>query len=65
MRLPRGQGFVLVLFLAGALVGVMALSVGLGRWGSGVGWALLVVAGLLVGAAMFHWLRRSGHPQEP
>lgn len=68
-RMPRGQGLVLVLFIACALVGVALVSgfktFERGASSGGLLWALLAVVGILLGFAAFHLLRKTRHPQEP
>lgn len=68
-RMPRGQGWILVIFIGLALLG--AALVGTlktferGMDAGGIVWALLAIVGILLGSAAFHLLRTTRHPQEP
>lgn len=68
-RMPRGQAWVLVLFIAFALLGAVLVGA-LKTFERGVDggawlWALMAAAGVLLGFVAFRSLRRTRHPQEP
>jgi hypothetical protein len=68
-RMPRGQAWILVVFIALALLGAFLVSgfktFERGVDGGGMLWALLAVAGILLGFAAFRLLRETHHRQEP